>query len=133
MGTDSHRTAGGPRSDLIAVGAILVVAGATMWFGAARWFDVSLGQLIGPLILITLGTLITLGHGRACGAPGGPDDQRGARRLSRRGRHFGGVWLIGIGIWMALAQTHAFGLDYHNAWPLLIILSGVMMLMRGLR
>ena len=45
----------------------------------------------------------------------------------------GGVWLIGIGAVMLLAQTHAFGLDSHNSWPLFIILSGLIMLIRGVR
>jgi hypothetical protein len=54
--------------------------------------------------------------------------ERGARRGG-----IAGFWLIGIGVWMMLVQTHAFGLDEHNSWPFLIILSGIIMLLRGLR
>jgi hypothetical protein len=134
MDMDSPPVAAGPRPGLIAGGTILLVAGTAMWLDATGWFDVSLGQLIGPLVLIMLGALITFRHGGlACDYRGGAEDTRRSRRLRWHGRHLGGVWLIGIGVWLLLAQTHAFGLDYHNSWPLFIILSGVMMLIRGLR
>jgi hypothetical protein len=54
-------------------------------------------------------------------------------RLRRRNAATSGLWLIGVGACLMLVQTHAFGLDFHNSWPLFIILSGVMMLVRGLR
>lgn len=120
------------RPGLILGGAMLLVVGAAMWLDVPGWFDVPPGRLIGPLALITFGTLITLGHGGR-GSCGAPEDEGRARRNPWRGRRTGGVWLIGIGIWMLIAQTHAFGLDSHNSWPLFIILSGVMMLIRGIR
>jgi hypothetical protein len=51
----------------------------------------------------------------------------------RRGGMTSGIWLIGLGVWMLVSQIHLWGLDYHNSWPLVVILSGVVMLMRGIR
>jgi hypothetical protein len=60
------------------------------------------------------------------------DGERRARRRRRRGAS-SGIWLIGIGAWMAVAQNHLFGLDYHNSWPLFIVLSGIIMVIRGFK
>lgn len=134
MDMDSPPASAGPRPGLILGGAMLLVVGAAMWLDVPAWLDLSPGQLIGPLVLITLGVLITFGHGGfGCAYRGGPGDERRGRRTRWRARRTGGVWLIGIGIWMLIVQTHAFGLDYHNSWPLFIILSGIMMLIRGLQ
>jgi hypothetical protein len=53
--------------------------------------------------------------------------------LRKRGGLTGGLWLVGVGCWMLVSQLHVFGLDYHTSWPLLIILSGTIMLVRGVR
>jgi hypothetical protein len=134
MDMDSQPAAGTPRPGLIAGGAMVLVVGLTLWLDSTGLFDVSLRKLIGPLILITLGTVMLFGKGGFVYGyrPLPPDGHRPARVHRWRGTP-GGVWLIGIGAWMLIAQTHAFGLDFHNSWPLFIILSGIVMLIRGVR
>ena len=96
--------------------------------------DVPTGRLIGPFIMIALGALMVMDKGalvygyRRRTVEGAP-----RMRLRHRGGRSGGVWLIGIGCWMLVSQLHLFGLDYHNSWPLFIIVSGVIMLIKGLR
>jgi len=36
-------------------------------------------------------------------------------------------------VWMMVSQMHLFGLSFNNSWPLFIILSGIMMVVRGAR
>jgi hypothetical protein len=97
------------RPGVVAAGLIVVTVGALMLLDTTGWVDVPLRRLIAPFVLIALGAAIS---------------------LEKRG---GGLWLIGIGSWMMLVQTHAFGFDSHNSWPLLVIMSGLAMLVRGLR
>lgn len=122
------------RPGAVVGGAIMLVVGGTMLLDTTGVFDVSLRQLIGPFVLITIGTLMLIEKrgflfGRCWRTADGQPDMR--RR--RRGGVTGGIWLIGIGGVMLLAQTHAFGLDAHNSWPLFIVLSGLIMLIRGVR
>ena len=134
MDMDSQPVAGGTRPGMIAGGAILLVVGATLWLDTSGMLDVPVRRLIGPSALIVLGVLMTFGkaafvweYRRRPSNPQAPVLPR------RRGRHAGGLWLIGMGVWLLLVQTHAFGFDQHNSWPLFIILSGLIMLIRGIR
>jgi hypothetical protein len=120
----------------VAGGVILLVLGGSMLLVDNGFIDTPVRRIMGPAILIALGALMTFGTGgvtpwhRRRVPAGGPC----TRPRSRWGRGAGpGAWLIVIGLWQLLVQTHAFGLDSHNSWPLLIILSGVLMLIRGLR
>jgi hypothetical protein len=132
MDMDMPPAATSIRYGQIAAGTVLLVVGATWWLDPAGIFNVPARQLIGPFVLIALGTAIAVGKsGVACEYRGRPDDER--RRRPARGRNTNGLWLIGIGAWLLLVQTHAFGLDSHNSWPILVILTGVIMLIRGLR
>ena len=54
-------------------------------------------------------------------------------QVRRRGASVGGIWLIGVGVWMLAAQMHFFGLDFHTSWPLLVVLSGIIIVIRGLK
>ena len=116
-------------------GLIVLTVGAAMLLDSTGTFDIRIGRLIGPLVMIAIGASMLLkagGAGWVCGARGG------AARPGRRGRHghrggLGGIWLIGIGSWMLVSQTHLFGLDFGNSWPLIVILAGVMIMIRGMR
>jgi hypothetical protein len=131
---DAKPAVSSPSFGLIAAGAILLVVGGALWLDASGMLDIPVRQLIAPLVLIALGTLMAAGKGGVVYQyRERPDDGRRLRRSGSRGSHTGGIWLIGIGGWMLLAQTHVFGLDFHNSWPLFIILSGLTMLIRGLR
>jgi hypothetical protein len=135
MDTDlQHDGNGGMRPGAIAAGAIMLVLGGTMLLDTTGFVDVPIGRLIGPFVLITLGSLMIVEKGgvvygfRECTADGGR-----RMRTRQRGGITGGLWLIGVGVWLLISQTHLFGLDFHNSWPLFIILGGVMMLIRGVR
>jgi cell wall-active antibiotic response 4TMS protein YvqF len=111
-------------------GAIMLVVGGTLLLDRSGVFAMPVRRLIGPLVLIAIGSLMVIEKG---GVYYGRRQRIEGEPVRPRGGATGGLWLIGIGAWMILAQTHAFGLDFHNSWPLFIILSGLMMLIRGIR
>jgi len=134
METDRQEEPRGLRPGVIAAGGIMIAVGALMWVNSSGWLDVPIGRLVGPFVLITLGALIVVEKGGfVYGYRGRGEDGRPRMRARKRGGAMSGLWLIGIGAWMMLVQTHAFGLNYHNAWPILIIMSGIGMLVRGVR
>lgn len=121
------------RPGAIAAGLLLLGLGAALLLDNVGLTDIRPGRLVAPLILIALGTSIVLDKG---GFVAGYHGRRhgGARvHLRRRGGAASGVWLIGVGGWMLLSQAHWFGLTFHTSWPILVILSGVMIVIRGIR
>ncbi len=132
MCTNEDLSDGRMRPGVLVGGTLLIAIGGLLLLDTSGLFDVPLHRLIGPIALITLGTLMMVGKGGfAIGYRGDADGR--AARARMRGGTIGGLWLIGIGVWMLLSQTHAFGLDFHNSWPLFIILSGLIMLVKALR
>jgi hypothetical protein len=119
----------------VIAGVILLAVGAAMLLDTTGTVDVHLGQMIAPLVMIGLGASILLEKGSfVCGGRRELDEQGRERyRVRKRSAASGGVWLIGIGIWMMVSQMHLFGLNYGNSWPLFIILSGIMTMIRGVR
>jgi LiaI-LiaF-like transmembrane region len=130
-GQDSN---GGLRPGAIVGGAFLLVLGGAMFLERSGFAGISAGHIIGPACLIILGMLTLIGdggfvYGRRERLPDGATRMK----LRKRGGLTGGLWLVGVGCWMLVSQLHLFGLDYHTSWPLLIILSGTIMLVRGVR
>ena len=120
------------RPGAIAAGLLLAGLGVAMFLDTTDVFRVNVGRLIAPMVLIAIGSGIVLdGSGVACGRRV-DDDGRGGRVRRRRGS-IGGIWLIGLGCWMLVSQTHLFGLSYNTSWPLIIILAGIMIVLRGWR
>ena len=124
------------RPGAIAAGAILLTVGIAMFVDSTGLVDVRLGRVIGPLVLIALGSSILLEKGTAIrigrrDSDGAPDVER--LRPRKRGDANNGLWLIGIGLWMMVSQLHLFGLDYGNSWPIFLILAGIMIVIRGVR
>ena len=119
----------GLRPGVIAGGSMLLVLGATMLLSTSGAVDVPVGQVIGPAMLITLGVLALTGKG---GIPWGYR-RRAPRRPYRARGAASGLWLIGLGLWMLISQMHLWGFTYATSWPLILILSGVMLLLRGIR
>jgi hypothetical protein len=129
-GTDG----GGIKTGAIVGGAFLLVLGGTMFLDRTGLTDISFGRLIGPASLIILGTLVLVENGGfVCGRRETLPDGTHKMNVRRRGGLTGGLWLLGVGCWMLVSQLHLFGLDYHTSWPLLIVLSGIIMLVRGTR
>ena len=118
---DSPRLRPGP----LVAGTLLVVLGAGMFLDSTGVTDIRPGRLIGPLVLITIGIASLLS--RPC-ASHTPDGRRGRRQSS-----IGGLWMICLGAWMMASQTHVFGLTFANSWPILFIISGFLIVIRGLR
>jgi hypothetical protein len=44
----------------------------------------------------------------------------------------GGVWLIVIGLWVWANFAGAFGLEWSNSWPLILVAAGAMTIWRAL-
>ena len=125
------------RFGAVAGGLIVLTVGVAMLLDSTGAFDIRIGRLIGPLIMIVIGATSLLNGGRigsTCG-PHGSDADLGkvGRRARRRRGGVGGIWLIGIGSWMLVSQTHLFGLNFGNSWPLIVILAGLMIVFRGMR
>jgi hypothetical protein len=130
-GQDSRR---GIQPGAVVGGAFLLVVGGTMFLDHRGWGDLSFGRLIGPACLIILGMLMLVDKGAfVCGRRERMLDGTTRMNVRKRGGLTGGLWLLGVGCWMLVSQLHVFGLDYHTSWPLLIVLSGTIMLARGVR
>jgi len=124
----------GARPGVVAGGAMLLAVGLAMLLSTSGVVDVAAGQLVGPFVLITLGTLILIEKGAVvAGCRERSADGTPRLRLRRRGGSTAGLWLIGIGVWMMVSQLHLWGLSYGTSWPLFLILSGIVLLVRGIR
>jgi hypothetical protein len=109
-------------------GVLLLVLGGGMLLDTTGIADIRMGRLIAPLVLISIGVSSLL----SASIPDGEDERQGRRRRRRRDS-LGGLWLVGIGAWMLASQTHVFGLTFGTSWPLLVILTGIMIVIRGIR
>jgi hypothetical protein len=133
MCTNQDLSDGQPRPGVLVGGVLLIAIGGLLLLDTSGLFDVPVGRLIAPTVLITLGTLMMAGKGGVVAGYRERDEDGRRARARMHGGMVGGLWLIGTGIWMLLSQTHAFGLDFHNSWPLFIILSGLIMLVKAFR
>ena len=117
--------------------AALVAGGILLGLGVvltpAEHLRLEFGRLIGPFIMIVIGTTTLLGE--RSGAPKRQaDDATGLRRrASQHQRSTAGLWMIGIGCWLLVSQTHLFGLSFSTSWPLLLIGMGLLLMIRGWR
>ena len=123
----------GYRPAAIVGGVVLLALGAAMFLDTTQAVHLHFGRLIGPFVLLTLGASMTLGSSAfVCDARRLRDGEfRGRHR--RRGGPTSGIWLMGVGVWLLLSQNGLFGLSFHNSWPLLIILGGVITVIRGFK
>lgn len=126
------------RFGAVAGGLIVLTVGAAMLLDSTGTFDIRIGRLFGPLIMIVIGATMLLNAGFVGSSCGAKVADARPGRAGRRGRHrrhsgLGGIWLIGIGSWMLVSQSHLFGLNFGNSWPLIVILAGLMIVIRGMR
>jgi hypothetical protein len=115
-------------------GLILLALGAALLLDRSGLVQIDTRHLIGPLVLIVMGAAMTFERtSLACVAPG-RDESGDLRRRYRRGRMpGGGLWLIGIGVWILISQNHIWGLGFDSSWPLFLVFMGLMMVIRGWR
>src|SRR5262245_35835943 len=125
--TNGHADASRMRPGSIAGGLSVRALGAAMLLDRAGAADIRTGHLAAPLILIAIGVAMTFD--RAAVVCGRRDPA--VRHAKRRGDPLSGLWFIGIGAWMMVSELRMFGLTYGTSWPLIIVLSGVMMVLRG--
>ena len=120
------------RTGTVVAGAVLLAVGFAMLLDTTGVLDINAGRLIGPFVLIAIGASMLLG-GRSC--RGYAEDEAVPARIrhARRQSWFGGVWLIGLGCWLLMSQTNMFGLTFGTSWPLLLILMGALITIRGWR
>jgi hypothetical protein len=94
----------------IVAGIVVIVVGLAMLADRTGFNGLHLSGRYWPLILIALGLV------KLAGAPG----RDGRHRSSRPG-----AWLVFVGFWGLVSEFHAFGFDYGNSWPLLVIGAGL--------
>jgi len=117
-------------------GLVLLALGAALLLDQTLLLTASTGRLIGPLVLIVLGVAMTFDRAAfVCSIPARkPENGDVAVRMpGRRRSSTGGLWLIGIGVWMLIAQNHFWGLTFETSWPLLLVFMGIMIVIRGWR
>ncbi len=117
----------------VIAGGIVLTLGLALLLTPAEDLRLETGRLIGPFVMILIGTTILLG-GRGSAEHQRAQETTGLhRRASGRERSTGGLWLIGIGCWLLVSQTHLFGLGFGTSWPLLLIAMGALIAIRGWR
>lgn len=129
--TVQHRRAAQIRPGVIVAGAVLLAVAFSMLLDDLEALDINPGRLIGPFVMIAIGTIVVLG---SKGCTGHEDETTRERlRQSDQGRWIAGMWLIGVGCWLVVSHTHLFGLTFPTSWPLLLILVGTLTAIRGWR
>lgn len=128
---NEHDDVSGFKPGVIAAGGMLIGLGVLTLLGRSDLAHVRPGHLLPALFLILLGALTMIE--KTAIVVGRVDGRDELRRLRRR-KHVGsGLWLVAIGSWMLASEMHLFGLTYHTSWPLLIIVLGVTIIIRGWR
>jgi hypothetical protein len=117
----------------VAAGGVLLALGVAMLLTPAEDLRLEVGRLIGPFIMIAIGTTILVGSRACADKPAADDATRQRRRAARRDRSTAGLWMIGIGCWLLVSQTHLLGLGFRTSWPLLLIVMGLLLMIRGWR
>jgi hypothetical protein len=115
------------RPGALAAGLILLVLGAGMLLDSTGVAEIRVGRLIAPLVLISIGVSSLLSQHLTC-ATSNPGARRGRRQSSTSG-----LWMICLGAWLMASQTHVFGLTFATSWPILFIISGFLIVTRGMR
>ena len=124
----AERPARGVLPGAIVAGVILLALGIAMLADRTGLVDVRVNRLVAPLVLIAMGTAIVLDRDRTA------ERRRRDGRIARRRRGgIGGIWLVGVGSWMLISQSHLFGLTFHTSWPIIVIMAGVIIVIRGVR
>ena len=101
----------------VASGLVILALGALMLMDRHDVFHRDTMRFFPGVVLIVLGAVRLLW-----------DDS--PRRGKRGG--YGGVWLVLVGGWLIVSESHVLGLTYHDSWPLLIIGAGVLIVVREL-
>lgn len=117
----------------IVLGGLLLLALGSGLLLDRQWM-LNAHHLVAPMVLIVLGAVMTFERsGIVYTVPVKDEDGEVRLRVRQRRSGGGGLWLIGIGAWMLIAQNHLWGFTYETSWPLFLVFMGVMMVLRGWR
>ena len=119
------------RPGAVVGGLVLLALGAGLLFERSNLLQ--LHHVVAPMVLIALGAVMTIERGAFVYSVPVKDDDGRVRFRTRERRAGGGLWLIGIGIWMLVSQNHLWGFTFETSWPLFIVFMGIMMVVRGWR
>jgi hypothetical protein len=108
----------GRNTGQIVIGLIVLAMGAVLLVDRYLVPNVSLMRSWWPMILIVMGAA------RLATPPTSPENRCSRRRS--------GVWLIMIGLWALVSDSHLFGFSFATSWPLLVIGAGVIIVWRAL-
>jgi hypothetical protein len=101
----------------VTTGLILIVVGSAMLLDRTGFADVRFTAHLWPFVVLVIGAsrfLVPLDGQRS----GGP--------------RWGGGWLLIVGVWGLISEFHLFDLDYGTSWPLLVVGSGIMLVLRAI-
>jgi len=116
----------------VVAGGVLLVLGVAM-LSTPIEVPIEDGRLIVPFGMILIGATSLLGNRTCVDKPAADEATGGRRRAARRNRSTSGLWMIGIGCWLLVSQTHLFGLGFGTSWPLLLVVMGLLLMIRGWR
>ena len=116
----------------VVAGGVLLLLGVAMLLTPYE-LPIEDGRLIAPVVMILIGATILLGNRTCVDKPAADEATRRRRRAARRNRSTSALWMIGIGCWLLVSQTHLFGLGFGTSWPLLLIVMGLLLMIRGWR
>lgn len=101
----------------IMLGMVLMSAGALMLIERMGMADVRLTWQLWPVFPLALGLVRLID----------PPRRRDGRPKSRRS----GAWLAFIGCWGLMNESHVYGFNYDNSWPLVVVVAGVTIVWRA--
>jgi LiaF transmembrane domain len=122
------------RFGAVAGGLIVLALGTALLLDRTGALDMRAGHLFPSLVLIVIGAAMVFEKSAVIySRPVRDENGELCLRARKRGGAAGGVWMIGIGVWLLISQNHIWGLTFHSSWPLFLVLVGLMMVMRGWR
>ena len=95
-------------------GLMVMLVGAFLLADRFDWWGVHVRLPLWPWILVFIG----LARWQSAVDRG--------RRMSRSA-----LWLIAIGTWGFITESHLFGFGYRRGWPLLVLIAGVFIVWRA--
>ncbi len=115
-------------------GLLLLAFGAALLLDTTGTLHMRTGHLFPAIVLIVIGATMTMDRSAfVYRIPERDDAGSGRVRVRQHRRGTGGLWLIAIGVWMFISQNHLWGFSFETSWPLFLVMTGLLMVIRGWR